>query len=183
MYKGKCLEISSKNMTCLINISLVPSRPVHRLLKKGVKFKGFYKEGYRSKENSDFEAKIRGVNSVPGDKLHDFEIICPARGCVCTLLPPPHSPCIRACPATFIFQKEIQEIDQRNSNIGSQLFVTKETGSKSDIKCKYIMSCNILREGLGRVPRYPRFESARRGSSQVGQLAIQNYYPLPKGYL
>ena len=29
---------------------------------------------------SDFEAKIRSVNSVSGEKLHDFEIICPARG-------------------------------------------------------------------------------------------------------
>ena len=26
------------------------------------------------------EAKIRGVNSVSGEKLHDFTIICPARG-------------------------------------------------------------------------------------------------------
>ena len=36
--------------------------------------------GWESKENSDFEAKIRDVNSVSGEKLHDFEIICPARG-------------------------------------------------------------------------------------------------------
>ena len=32
----------------------------------------------KSLENSDFEAKIRVVNSVSGEKLHDFEIICPA---------------------------------------------------------------------------------------------------------
>ena len=30
---------------------------------------------------ADFEAKIRGVNSVSDAILHDFEIICPARGC------------------------------------------------------------------------------------------------------
>ena len=29
--------------------------------------------------DADFEAKIRGVNSVSGENLHDFEIICPAR--------------------------------------------------------------------------------------------------------
>ena len=28
---------------------------------------------------ADFEAKIRDVNSVSGENLHDFEIICPAR--------------------------------------------------------------------------------------------------------
>ena len=33
---------------------------------------------------SDFEAKNRGVNSVSGDRLHDFEIICPAKGCICS---------------------------------------------------------------------------------------------------
>ena len=35
-------------------------------------------KGVRILINSDFEAKIMGVNSVSGDKLHDFEIICPA---------------------------------------------------------------------------------------------------------
>ena len=29
---------------------------------------------------ADFEAKIRDVNSVSGENLHDFEIISPARG-------------------------------------------------------------------------------------------------------
>ena len=31
--------------------------------------------------------KIRDVNSVSGEKLHDLEITCPARGCDCTLPP------------------------------------------------------------------------------------------------
>ena len=39
-------------------------------------------------ENSDFEAKIRGVNSVSGEKLHDFKIICPARGAFASPPPP-----------------------------------------------------------------------------------------------
>ena len=38
---------------------------------------------------------IRGVNSVSGKKLHDFEIICPA-GRVRSQPPSPH-PCVRAC--------------------------------------------------------------------------------------
>ena len=37
-------------------------------------FKGFTKGG------AVFKAKIRGVNSVSGENLHDFEIICPASG-------------------------------------------------------------------------------------------------------
>ena len=50
--------------------------PVRRLLKRGCgcEFKGFTKRG------ADFEAKIRGVNSVSGENLHDFEIISPASG-------------------------------------------------------------------------------------------------------
>ena len=40
----------------------------------------FYKGRCKSYENSDFEARIRGVNSVSGETLHDFEIICPAGG-------------------------------------------------------------------------------------------------------
>ena len=40
---------------------------------------GILQRGCESKENSDFEAKIRGVNSVSDEKLHDFEIIFPAR--------------------------------------------------------------------------------------------------------
>ena len=42
----------------------------------------------------DAGAKIRGVNSVSGDKLHDFEIICPAMG---LLLHHLHPLCERAC--------------------------------------------------------------------------------------
>ena len=38
----------------------------------------FESGGCKSYENSDLEAKIRGV--VSGEKLHDFEIICPASG-------------------------------------------------------------------------------------------------------
>ena len=36
--------------------------------------------GCESLENSDFEAKIRDVNSVSGEKLHDLKVICPASG-------------------------------------------------------------------------------------------------------
>ena len=47
----------------------------------GCEFKGFYKGGgVRILRNSDFETKNRGVNSVSCEKLHDLEIICPARG-------------------------------------------------------------------------------------------------------
>ena len=46
----------------------------------GGEFKGFYKVGANLRKILIFETKIRGVNSVPGEKLHDFEIICPARG-------------------------------------------------------------------------------------------------------
>ena len=44
----------------------------------GVNLRVFTKVGANLKKNSDFEAKIRGVHSVSGNKLHDFEIICPA---------------------------------------------------------------------------------------------------------
>ena len=33
-----------------------------------------------TKENADFGGQIRGVNSVSGEKLHDFEIVCSASG-------------------------------------------------------------------------------------------------------
>ena len=46
-------------------------------------------------ENSDFEAKFRGVNSVSGKKLHDFETICSARGL---------TPCIRACNSSGVIR-------------------------------------------------------------------------------
>ena len=35
-----------------------------------------------------------------------------------------------------LFQKEIQEIGARNSNITSQLFTTKEQGTDPALKCK-----------------------------------------------
>ena len=38
-------------------------------------------------------AKIRGVNSVSGEKLHDFEIICSASGVQSH--PSPHTPTLR----------------------------------------------------------------------------------------
>ena len=47
--------------------------------KRGANLRLFYKAGYEPEENSDFEAKIRGVNWDFGEKLH-----LPARGCVCT---------------------------------------------------------------------------------------------------
>ena len=53
---------------------------VRRLLKRGCEFTGFYKVGVNLKVYSDLETKIRGVNSVSGKKLPDFEIICPAGG-------------------------------------------------------------------------------------------------------
>ena len=34
---------------------------------------------------ADFEPKIRGVNSVSGENLHDFEIISPAREVLVTI--------------------------------------------------------------------------------------------------
>ena len=56
--------------------------------KRGCEFKGFTKGG------ADFEAKIRGVNSVSGDNLYDFEMISPAGGgCERT----PARPCVQAC--------------------------------------------------------------------------------------
>ena len=45
---------------------------------------------------ADFEAKIRGVNSVSGENLHDFEIISRTRG-VRTHPTPPPILCVRAC--------------------------------------------------------------------------------------
>ena len=54
---------------------------------EGCEFKGFTKGG------ADFEAKIRGVNSVSVENLHDFEIISPARGCERT----PARPCVWSC--------------------------------------------------------------------------------------
>ena len=46
--------------------ALVLSGPYADVWKTGCEFKGFYKVGYESLENSDFDAKIRGVNLVSG---------------------------------------------------------------------------------------------------------------------
>ena len=43
-------------------------------------FRHFFTEGgSKSYENLNFEKKIRGVNSVSGKNLHDFEISYPAQ--------------------------------------------------------------------------------------------------------
>ena len=59
-------------------ISLVKEHvpgPYADVRKRGCELKEFYKAGCESLENFDFEAKIRGVNSVSGEKLHDFKIL------------------------------------------------------------------------------------------------------------
>ena len=58
-----------------------------------MRIEGFYKGG------ADFEAKVRGVNSVSGENLHDFEIISTAGGGGgANAPPPPPAPlCVRAC--------------------------------------------------------------------------------------
>ena len=43
-------------------------------------------------EHSDFEAKIRAVNAVSGEKMHDLETIFPASGVRYT--PNPRTPCV-----------------------------------------------------------------------------------------
>ena len=43
--------------------------------KGGMNFRCFT-PGAQSSENHDFAAKIKGLNSVSGEKLHDFEITC-----------------------------------------------------------------------------------------------------------
>ena len=61
--------------------------------KRGANFRNFTKRGANLKKKSNFEAKIRVVNTVSGEKLYDFEIICLAMG----LRSHPHHPlCIRA---------------------------------------------------------------------------------------
>ena len=47
---------------------LIISGPYADFRTGGCEFKGF------TKGSADFEAKIRGVNSVSGENLHDFEI-------------------------------------------------------------------------------------------------------------
>ena len=54
-----------------------------------VRIKGFLQRRCESLEYFNFEANIRGVNSVSGEKLHDFEIICPAMGVRIPPYPPP----------------------------------------------------------------------------------------------
>ena len=101
---------------------LVHIRPVRRLLKRGggggggefkvffvfvvclffvVVFLGFFLfvffvfvffKGANLKKILILRPKFSCVNSVSGEKLHEFEIICPARGCVHT-----PAPCVRAC--------------------------------------------------------------------------------------
>ena len=46
---------------------------------KGGRIQGILQRECAVLETSDFEAKIRGINSISGLKLHDFEIICPPR--------------------------------------------------------------------------------------------------------
>ena len=58
----------------------------------------------KSYENSHFEAKIRGVNSVSGEKQHDFEIICPAIG---VRLHPLHPLCVRSSENIKIMQPKL----------------------------------------------------------------------------
>ena len=61
-----------------------------------MRIKGFYKGG------ADFEAKIRGVNSVSGENLHDFEIIRTARGVRTHPPPPTHTPLSAYGPVFYV---------------------------------------------------------------------------------
>ena len=75
------MRVTGKHLHVFYNLVIMNLyRPVRRLSKGGANLRVFTRGG----ENSDFEAEIRGVNSVSGEKLHDFEIICSARG-----VPPP----------------------------------------------------------------------------------------------
>ena len=58
-----------------------------KLLKIGVRISGISHRGANLRET-----KIRGVNSVPGLKLHDFKIFCPAREMPSHPVPPPLRP-------------------------------------------------------------------------------------------
>ena len=51
----------------------------------------FTKGGVNLKKILILRPKVGGVNSVSGEKLHDFEIICPAKG---VRLQPPQPPCL-----------------------------------------------------------------------------------------
>ena len=71
MHNGKFYHLSCNTVLCRLFSSVKC---------ESIVFVCMYRGGGESEENSDFEAKIRGVNSVSCEKLHDFEIICPAGG-------------------------------------------------------------------------------------------------------
>ena len=50
----------------------------------GLRISDILQRGCESKENPDFEAKTRGVNSVSDEKLHDFVISCKRDHMPCT---------------------------------------------------------------------------------------------------
>ena len=58
--------------------------------KRGANFRNFTKWGADLKKIPFLRPKIRSENTVSGEKLHDFEIICPARGGNHTPAPPLH---------------------------------------------------------------------------------------------
>ena len=58
--------------------------------KGGANLRVFTKGGANHKKILILRPKLEGVNSVSGEKLHDFEIICAQlAGCECTPPPPP----------------------------------------------------------------------------------------------
>ena len=70
----------------IVRYSITRLKPVRRLLKVAgggggaANLRVFTKWGANLKKILILRAKIKGVNSVSGEKLHDFEIICPATG-------------------------------------------------------------------------------------------------------
>ena len=85
------------NQLCLyvcINTNIITIQACTQTFEKWGANLMVFTNGGESEENSDFEAKIRGVNSVSCEKLHDFEIIFPAGGGggVCTSRPLPSPP-------------------------------------------------------------------------------------------
>ena len=50
-------------------------------LEKGSANFSYFTKGVRIVRKSDLKTNTRGVNSVSGEKLHDFEIFCLARAC------------------------------------------------------------------------------------------------------